>query len=71
MTEQIAEETSAEYGAKFSQMNGLWKLAAYSDHDVKPCDRSAMESFVSETVKLSKEKMNLRGRLRAMLVEAL
>ncbi len=71
MTEQIAEETSAEYGAKFSQMNGLWKLAAYSDHDVKPSDRRAMESFVSETVKLSKEKMNLRGRLRAMLVEAL
>ena len=59
----IRADVSEEYADRYTEMYELWKEAAYSDHEMTEDGRSEMNSFMTDTMKMVREKSDLRTRL--------
>ena len=63
LTPVIRADVSEAYADRYTDMYELWKEAAYSDHEMTEDRRSEMNSFMTDTMKMIREKSDLRTRL--------
>ena len=70
-TEQISKIMPEEYIAEYNEMLDLWTEAAYSRHQFTQQQRTRMEEFMKQTIRLAKEKGGIRTQIRARFIEAL
>lgn len=59
----IRADVSEEYADRYTEMYELWKEAAYSDHEMTEDGRSEMNSFMTDTMNMIREKSDLKTRL--------
>lgn len=59
----IRADVSEEYAERYKEMYTLWQEAAYSDHEMTEEGRNKMNSFMSDTIDMIRDKTNLRTRL--------
>jgi len=71
LTPAVSKEFSGEYGSRFDSMYSLWKEAAYSDHAVSEESLHDMKSFMSDTIKLVKNKSTFGEKMKIKFRHAL
>ncbi len=59
----IRADVSEEYADRYSEMYELWKEAAYSNHEMTEDRRNEMNSFMTDTMNMIKEKSDLKARI--------
>ena len=59
----IRADVSEEYADRYSEMYELWKEAAYSNHEMTEDRRNEMNSFMTDTMNMIKEKSDLKSRI--------
>lgn len=71
ITNDVAAAYPADYSGNYGKMCELWRMAAYSDHDISEADRNAMNSFMHYTIELASSKWNVWKKLRMKIKYAL
>ena len=67
----IRSDVSEEYADRYAGMYELWKEAAYSDHEMSEDNRTEMNSFLSDTIAMIKDRGDLSTRIATIVKYAL